>query len=257
MPKVRLATDPSKKAVDRAGEFAASIFERWRTAPSTDPLEGVTEDVEMDFVESLLLIEWWRQQHAYPMLMVAAGLRYYTRPYVAVGGLKPVTQRLKKEVTILDKLIRLPTMGLTQMGDIGGVRVVLPDQDAVDDVLRRVRKNWRDEIERVRDYVASPKDSGYRAKHLIVVKKTRRIEVQLRTPLQDTWANQVEADSRWAPNFKAGAGHQAVHDYYVLVSKLFASREAGVEPDGEFMQDLVVRYREARPYLPGHHDHER
>lgn len=127
---------------------------------------------------------------------------------------------------------------------------MLPDQSAVDDVLRRVRKNWRPDIERVRDYVATPKSSGYRAKHVIVLKKGRRIEVQLRAPLQDIWANQVEADSRWAANFKAGQGHQAVHDYYVMVSKLFASRETGVEPGNDFMQELVGRYEEAKPYLP-------
>jgi (p)ppGpp synthase/HD superfamily hydrolase len=185
------------------------------------------------------------------MLMVAAGLRYYVKPYAPAGSFqKPVTQRLKKESTILDKLKRLPNMALCQMADIGGVRVVLPDQAAVDDVLRRIRKNWRPQIERVRDYVAEPKPSGYRAKHMIIMKKDRRIEVQLRTPLQDTWANQVEADSRWAANFKAGEGHQAVHDYYVVVSELFASREAGVEPDSAFMERLVSRYAEAKPYLP-------
>lgn len=127
---------------------------------------------------------------------------------------------------------------------------MLPDQAALDDVLKRIRKNWRPHIERVRDYVLTPKPSGYRAKHLIVVKKERRIEVQLRTPLQDTWANQVEADSRWAANFKAGQGHQAVHDYYVVVSELFASREGGVEPGEDFMQELVRRYEQAQPYLP-------
>jgi (p)ppGpp synthase/HD superfamily hydrolase len=157
---------------------------------------------------------------------------------------------LKKQSTILDKLNRLPNMALCQMADIGGVRVLLANQAAVDDVLKRVRKNWRPDIERVRDYVETPKASGYRAKHVIVVKKERRIEVQLRTPLQDTWANQVEADSRWAANFKAGQGHQAVHDYYVVVSDLFASREAGVEPDERFMQELVRRYEAAKPYLP-------
>jgi (p)ppGpp synthase/HD superfamily hydrolase len=185
------------------------------------------------------------------MLMVAAGLRHYVKSHAPMGDIrKPVTQRLKKQSTILDKLTRLPNMELCQMADIGGVRVVLPDQRAVDEVLKRVRKNWRPDIERVRDYVEVPKPSGYRAKHVIVLKKGRRIEVQLRTPLQDTWANQVEADSRWAANFKAGQGNQAVHDYYVLVSALFASREAGTEPGEDFMQELVRRYEEAGPYLP-------
>jgi putative GTP pyrophosphokinase len=214
-------------------------------------LDDLTDEDSIEFVEALRVVEWWRQQHAYPMLMVAAGLRHYVKRFAPPDSIrKPVTQRLKKQTTILDKLNRLPNMQLSQMADIGGVRVLLPDQAAVDDVLRRIRKNWRPGIERVRDYVADPKPSGYRAKHLIVVKKERRIEVQLRTPLQDTWANQVEADSRWAANFKAGQGNQAVHDYYVMVSELFASREAGTEPGDDFMNDLVRRYEAAKPYLP-------
>jgi hypothetical protein len=43
------------------------------------------------------------------------------------------------------------------MADIGGARVILPDQAAVDDVVRKLTKNWRGSIERVRDYVATPR----------------------------------------------------------------------------------------------------
>lgn len=250
MPTVTFATPPSKRIVNRAGDHLASVYAHVMTG-RVSLLDEMTDDELTEFVESLRLVEWWRQQHAYPMLLVAANLRHYVKPHApSASDQKPVTQRLKKQSTILDKLNRLPNMELCQMADIGGVRVLLPTQAAVDDVLRRVRKNWRPHIERVRDYVAEPKPSGYRAKHIIVLKKERRIEVQLRTPLQDTWANQVEADSRWAANFKAGEGHQAVHDYYVVVSELFASRESGVEPDAKFMQDLVRRYEAAKPYLP-------
>lgn len=250
MPKVVFAHAPSKRAVNRAGDHMAGIFARYM-AHGAPVLEDFSEDDWTEAIEARRLVEWWRQQHAYPMLMVAAGLRHYVKPHAPEGTVqKPVTQRLKKQSTILDKLNRLPRMELCQMADIGGVRVVLPSQAAVDDVLRRVRKNWRPDIERVRDYVAEPKPSGYRAKHVIVLKKERRIEVQLRTPLQDTWANQVEADSRWAANFKAGEGHQAVHAYYVVVSELLASRESGVEPGRDFMQELVRRYEAAKPYLP-------
>lgn len=249
MPQVVYAHPPSKRAVNRAGDHLAAIYADFSVRGS-QVLDEMTEDEDQEFVSCLRMVEWWRQQHAYPMLMVAANIRHYVRPHVPPGSIKPVTQRLKKQATILDKLNRLPQMGLAQMTDVGGVRVVLPTQAAIDDVLKRVKRNWRNDILRVRDYVEQPKLSGYRAKHIYVLKKDRRIEVQLRTTLQDTWANQVEADSRWAANFKAGAGHQAVHDYYVLVSKLFASRENQIEPTDDFMQELVSRYKQAKPYLP-------
>ncbi len=249
MPQITFERTPSKGSVNRAGDHCADVFRRWvEDGPAV--FDDMSEDEDIEFVDSLRLVEWWRQQHAYPMLMVAAGLRHYVKPYMASGERKPVTQRLKRQGTILDKLNRLPRMELAQMADIGGVRVVLPHQAAVDDVLKRLRKNWRQDIERVRDYVENPKSSGYRAKHVIVVKKERRVEVQLRTTLQDVWANQVERDSRFAADFKSGAGHEDVHAYYVAVSELFACREAGVEPDETFMQDLVGRYQRAKPYLP-------
>ncbi len=251
MPSITFDRAPSKGTVNRAGNHLAAVYAQFREHGAV-VLDEMDHDENVEFVEAVQLVEWWRQQHAYPMLMVAAGLRHYVKPYApSASSRKLVTQRLKKQVTILDKLNRLPNMEVTQMADIGGVRVVLPDQPAVDDVVRRVRKNWRPSIERLRDYVEVPKASGYRAKHLIVLKKERRIEVQLRTPLQDIWANQVEADSRWAADYKSGAGHQAVHNYYVGVSRLFASREAGIEPDDDFMRDLVGRYQAAKPYLPG------
>lgn len=79
------------------------------------------------------------------------------------------------------------------MADIGGCRALLIDQSKADAVAARLRRNW--DVTRTRDYAAEPKDSGYRAVHLIVRRKGRLIEVQLRTPLQDAWANQVEEDS--------------------------------------------------------------
>lgn len=128
------------------------------------------------------------------------------------------------------------------------MRAVLPDQAAVDAVAPRLRKNWT--IHRYRDYVRNPKDSGYRAVHLIAVKKAVFVEVQLRTVLQDLWANQVEHDSRaFRTDFKSGRGEAEVHAYYVLVSKMFAIREAGHEPSQDFMQELVSRYRLAKPFL--------
>ena len=44
--------------------------------------------------------------------------------------------------------------------------------------------------------IAEPKASGYRALHVIVRREGYPIEVQLRSVLQDAWANQVEEDGR-------------------------------------------------------------
>lgn len=90
--------------------------------------------------------------------------------------------------------------------------------------------------------------------HLIVRRKGRLIEVQLRTPTQDAWANQVEEDSRRVgSDFKGGRGqaevHAEVHEYYVVVSEFLALREQGAEPDDELRQRLLRTYTAAQPFL--------
>ena len=95
-----------------------------------------------------------------------------------VNGRIEVTQRLKRRQTIIDKLSREPSMEVTQFHDIGGVRALLPSLDHVQAVRRRLQKTWT--IAKTRDYIATPKASGYRALHLIVRRSGYAIEVQLR-----------------------------------------------------------------------------
>jgi hypothetical protein len=190
------------------------------------------------------MIDWWRGLHAKPLTSVSANLRHYVKPH----GHILVTQRLKRLPTVIDKLLREPKMKLSQMADIGGCRALLPDQAATYDVAKRLRKNW--DVTRTRDYAAEPKASGYRAVHLIVRRKGRLIEVQLRTPMQDAWANQVEEDSRRVGrDFKGGRGQSEVHEYYVVVSEFLTLRELGLEPDDDLRQRLLGSYRAAQPFL--------
>ncbi len=112
-------------------------------------------------------VRWWRTLHARPLSNVAANLRHHVeREDGRIGERVEVTQRLKRWTTIIDKLAREPKMQVTQMQDIGGVRALLPSLSHVYAVSRRLRKTWT--IIRVRDYIAEPKPSGYRALHLIV-----------------------------------------------------------------------------------------
>lgn len=132
---------------------------------------------------------------------------------------------------------------------------MLPTQEAADEVSRRLRKNWK--VHRYRDYVRRPKASGYRALHLIVIKQGVKLEVQIRTFLQDYWANQVEHDSRQLRvDYKSGKGQDAVHAYYVAMSELMAMREASTEPSQEFTTELRRRYMLAQPYLAPRPDEE-
>jgi putative GTP pyrophosphokinase len=237
-----MSPEPTKEAVNRAGRLVAELLAAYK-ADDDDTLNRLEAD-EKHLQAAIETVEWWRSLHAKPLTSLSANLRHYLKEQ----GPVVVTQRLKRAPTMIDKLLREPKMKLTQMADIGGCRALLVDQSKVYAVASRLRRNW--EVTRTRDYAAQPKDSGYRAVHLIVRRRGRLIEVQLRTPLQDAWANQVEEDSRRVGrNFKGGEGQQEVHDYYAVVSELLALRELSEEPDDELRQRLLATYRAAQPYL--------
>jgi putative GTP pyrophosphokinase len=239
-----VASQPSKEAVNRAGRLIAALLLEYRQSNLEEMARLETEYGDGGTEGAFELIDWWRSLHAKPLTSVSANLRHYVKPH----GHVLVTQRLKRLPTVVDKLLREPRMKLTQMADIGGCRALLLDQSAVYEVAKHLRRNW--DVTRTRDYAAEPKESGYRAVHLIVKRKGRLIEVQLRTPLQDAWANQVEEDSRRVGrNFKGGQGQREVHSYYAVVSELLALREDGQEPDEGLRQRLLESYEAAQPFL--------
>ncbi len=129
----------SKGQIRRAGRFFRDLHHQ------PGPID--TDD----FLAAVDVIDWWRALHARPLARTNAGLRYYVRK---VGVPEPdVTQRLKRFSTIVDKLRREPTMQLTTMEDIGGVRTVLPDQACVDALVADIRGQPRWTLRRVREYV--------------------------------------------------------------------------------------------------------
>lgn len=217
----------SKTRVDRAGQFLAEAL---RAATEGGRKVG-QENAEL--VEAIKIVDWWRSEHARPLSRVSANLRYYA----AEQGEPIVAQRLKKFPTIAGKLLREPRMKLSRMADIGGVRAVLPDQDSVYRVGTRLRRNWT--ITKTRDYIAEPKDDGYRALHLINRNRGRLIEVQLRTPFQDGWANAVEANARvLAPGLKFGGGPDDVREYFVASAEMVARLDQGRPVDQELLDRL-------------------
>lgn len=218
----------SKSKVDRAGQTLADrlriIIDGNMTAIERSP----------EVLHAVEIIDWWREEHAKPLSRVAANLRHYADEHEAPR----VAQRLKKFPTIVDKLLRQPTMKLSRMADIGGVRAVLPDQTAAYGIAIRLQKNWT--ITKFRDYVAEPKADGYRALHLINRNRGRLIEVQLRTRLQDAWANSVEIDARRvAPGLKFGAGPRELRDFYVALGEFLAIADQGLPADPALYERLM------------------
>jgi len=114
----------------------------------------------------------------------------------------------------------------------------------------RLRKNWT--ITRVRDYIDGPKADGYRALHLINRNRGRLIEVQLRTPRQDLWANTVETFARTvAPGLKFGDGPEELRDYFVALGEFFAARDSDLPVDLSLLDRLEAMQRRVDTFVDG------
>ncbi|MDR1478873.1 MAG: RelA/SpoT domain-containing protein [Planctomycetaceae bacterium] len=184
----------------------------------------------------------WRALHLVPLNTFRATLRRYVAGIDASGGI--VAQRLKRVPTIFDKIKnREQKMQLSRMQDIGGLRAIVQTIAKVREVERKYRRSrTKHHLEKVRDYIVSPKDSGYRGIHLIyrynsldrVEYDGLYIEVQLRTRLQHLWATAVETVGFFfQESLKSSKGNENWLDFFKLVSALFAVKE-GAEPHVEF-----------------------
>ena len=195
----------------------------------------------------------FRASHQYPLVKATMGLR----SVVASEGCSiEVSQRLKRVPTILDKLKRHPEMSLERMQDIGGCRAVLSSINEVERVQQRVVTNARrrepGREPRVRNYIAEPRESGYRGIHVIVRYDERSIEIQLRTQVMHAWAISVERLSgRLREDLKGGYGPAQVLALLETISEAMAIEEVG----GTVGQDLLDRMEAQRQvslkYLQG------
>jgi putative GTP pyrophosphokinase len=119
-----------------------------------------------------------------------------------------VTGRPAKSTTSIAEKLRRESIRLTQMQDIAGCRVIVPDvvqQDSVLTEMRRVLPDCTVIDRRIRP------SHGYRAVHVVVVFPARAIEIQLRTALQHAWAELSEKLADVAdPAIKYGGGDESI-----------------------------------------------
>jgi len=180
------------------------------------------------------LADRWRACHAYPINTFQATLRVKLRDF---SGDPIVAQRLKRMPTIIDKLRRFPAMQLTTMQDIGGVRAVLKTVTQVYKLADEYRNNtsFQHELVDQKDYIQSPRDEdGYRSLHLIYKYKNKqnpgydglRIEMQMRSRLQHSWATAVETMGTFLGQaLKSRQGDREWIDFFALTSSAFAHME--------------------------------
>ena len=150
-------------------------------------------------IDAFLIANSWRDAHAYPMRSIRRKIIFL----MGKNGVQGVSaSRLKRMPAIRRKLRRLKWLKLDNMQDLAGCRVVVPTIVEVNNLVELLSEQSGYRVGKPDDYIACPKIDGYRSHHLMIhyqgrgsaeVFTGRRIEVQIRTRLQHSWATAVEA----------------------------------------------------------------
>lgn len=158
-----------------------------------------------DIEKSIEIIQQYRAAHLYP-LMIIKNLVWKHAQKINKNAI--IARRLKRLPTIIDKLRRKTLDGktpnsiaVTRMSDIGGCRVIVEDRQELLLLDSSLDKSRTTHKSKVKDYIRTPKPTGYRGIHRVYSCydkdeshqwKGFDIEVQLRTKLQHLWATTVE-----------------------------------------------------------------
>ncbi len=109
--------------------------------------------------------------------------------------------RVKTIQSIAEKMIRRDiektVEGVKTLTDIAGVRVICNYTNDIYNIAEMLLRQDDVELIKKKDYIANPKESGYRSLHLVVAvpvfqaEKTEivPVEIQIRTIAMDTWAS--------------------------------------------------------------------
>lgn len=197
----------------------------------------IKEDATTDeFNDAMAVLSQWRALHSYTINTFQAMLRGKVKQ---LGFKSPIiAQRLKRTPSIIRKLNRFPTMSLSRMQDIGGIRIVLPTVNDVyrlhNDIIKTKARFDHEPLLPADDYIERPKDDGYRSLHQVFKYKSTIapelnglfIELQIRTKLQHSWATAVETLGLVEKSsFKTGEGAEEFKRFFKLASVLFAHHE--------------------------------
>ncbi|WP_162695534.1 RelA/SpoT domain-containing protein [Agrobacterium tumefaciens] len=177
----------------------------------------------------------WRDSHVLPMKSIRLSIAHRMRHLKLSGD---VVARAKRMSSIRGKLRRHPGK-LDQMQDLGGCRAIMDDINGVNALVAECQR-MPHEVRNHKNYVDHAKADGYRSHHVIfrfdgeadrAMYRGRRVELQIRTKLQHSWATAVEVVGQTRlEELKSGKGSAEWLRFFRLMSDEF-SFEEGCELD--------------------------
>lgn len=196
---------------------------------------ALTSPDKKEVNDAISIINDWRSLH----LVALDELQNCIIPLLRRHNVRSfsVSRRLKRISSILNKLDRNPKSGLGTMQDIGGLRIIVPSMVSLQRAYSIIIENIPSNFEFTKapmNYIDAPKDvSGYRSIHFIYKYHSdnsdvdgMKIELQLRTKLQHSWAMAVEtAELVTGTALKSSQGDENWITFFKVVSSLFAIKE--------------------------------
>lgn len=211
--------------------YVQPIFSKNNVKKAGDILKNVSSTSDKDW--AIEVLGNWRAIHSYPINTFQATLRDKLK---IIDESSLVAQRLKRSPSIISKLKRFPSMQLSRMQDIGGLRAVLSTLDHVEQLQKsyKISTRFPHELVNEKNYILEPKDTGYRGIHLIYKYKNQKnniydglhIELQIRTRLQHSWATAVETMGTFLNHsLKSSEGPEEWLAFFSLTGSAFAHFE--------------------------------
>jgi len=133
------------------------------------------------------------------------------------------TYRIKRIESIISKLKREENMGLIEMGDIAGCRIIVKNEVYIPKIVEAIKAKLN--VVKERDYILKPRKSGYKSHHLMIQPDIddnfkRLVEVQIRSQEHHNWATLVEiTDQLYRVKVKEGEEHEKLKRFHFLLSK--------------------------------------
>lgn len=225
-----------------------------------EPMPWISDDDERsNHYRSVFRIAYdWRASHAYPMRRI----RQELRANLYIARMKGLTAARLKRMSSIRKKLERNTITLAQIQDIGGCRAILHDSNSVMALIQSYREgNTSHKVREERSYIEMPRPSGYRSHHIVLEFRPgdraeepyegRRIELQLRTRLQHSWATAVESMGLvLRQDLKAGQGNADWLRFFELTSSAFARFEGTPDvPNAPKGNGLVAEIKEMNKKL--------
>jgi (p)ppGpp synthase/HD superfamily hydrolase len=180
-------------------ELEVQLYSKSQIANAGKLLAGTIPAAAMhdDSVREAFKIAWnWRNSHILPMRKLRAEL---SRKAKRVNSWAVAAARPKRMRSIRQKL---DARSLYDIQDIAGCRAIMPTIGEVRALLAAYEESAKHSLHKPYDYIANPRDTGYRCFHLVYkfegetdeereAFRHHYVELQLRTQLQHAWATAV------------------------------------------------------------------